>query len=58
MVPDLLGCSLVTPHHEVRMAAQILAHAGLWGRGVRLIFTGGHVSLAVAFKRPNVISTL
>ena len=27
------------------------------GRGVRLIFTGGHISLAVAFKGPNAIST-
>ena len=23
-------------------------------RGVKLIFTGGHISLAVAFKGPNV----
>ena len=26
------------------------------GRGVKLIFTGGHVSLVVAFKGLNVIS--
>ena len=26
-----------------------------YGRGVRLIFTRGHISLAVAFKGPNVI---
>ena len=26
-------------------------------RGVKLIFTGGHISLTVAFKGPNVIST-
>ena len=26
-------------------------------RGVKLIFTGGHISLAVVFKGPNVIST-
>ena len=25
------------------------------GRGVKLIFTRGHISLAVAFKGPNVI---
>ena len=24
-------------------------------RGVKLIFTGGHISLSVAFKGPNVI---
>ena len=27
----------------------------LLDQGVRLIFTGGHISLAVAFKGPNVI---
>ena len=27
----------------------------LYSRGVKLIFTGGHISLAVAFKGPNVI---
>ena len=26
-----------------------------YSRGVKLIFTGGHISLAVAFKGPNVI---
>ena len=25
------------------------------GRGVKLIFIGGHISLVVAFKGPNVI---
>ena len=27
----------------------------IYHRGVKLIFTGGHISLAVAFKGPNVI---
>ena len=27
----------------------------LYNRGVKLIFTGGHISLTVAFKGPNVI---
>ena len=27
----------------------------LYFRGVKLIFTGGHISLAVAFKGPDVI---
>ena len=26
-----------------------------YGRGVKLIFSGGHVSLAVAFKGQNII---
>ena len=26
-----------------------------WSRGVKLIFTQGHISLVVAFKGPNVI---
>ena len=26
-----------------------------YSRGVKLIFTGGHISLMVAFKGPNVI---
>ena len=30
----------------------------LYGRGVKLIFTGGHVSLVVAFKGSNVILVL
>ena len=27
----------------------------LWNRAVTLLFTGGHISLAVAFKGPKVI---
>ena len=27
----------------------------IYNRGVKLIFTGGHTSLTVAFKGPNVI---
>ena len=27
----------------------------MYSRGVKLIFTGGHLSLEVAFKGPNVI---
>ena len=27
----------------------------IYTRGVKLIFTGGHISLPVAFKVPNVI---
>ena len=30
----------------------------LYARGVKLIFTGGHISLTVAFKGLNVISGL
>ena len=30
----------------------------IYGRGVKLIFTGGHISLTVAFRGPNVISGL
>ena len=26
-----------------------------YGRGVKLVFTGGHISLVVAFKGPTVI---
>ena len=26
----------------------------IYGRGVKLIFTGGHISLTVAFRGPNV----
>ena len=29
-----------------------------YSRGVKLIFTGGHISLTVAFKGPNVMSGL
>ena len=29
----------------------------IWSRGVKPIFTGGHISLAVAFKGPTIIST-
>ena len=29
----------------------------VYGRNVKLIFTGGHISLMVAFKGPNIIST-
>ena len=29
----------------------------LYSRGVKVIFTGGHISLTVAFKGSNVIST-
>ena len=29
----------------------------IYYRGVKLIFTRGHISLTVAFKGPNVIST-
>ena len=31
--------------------------SNIYYRDVKLIFTRGHVSLAVAFKGPNVIST-
>ena len=27
----------------------------IYARGVKLIFNGGHISLAIAFKGPNVI---
>ena len=30
-------------------------HKNLYSRGVKLIFTGGHLSLVVAFKGPKVI---
>ena len=36
---------------------EFLIHETVYGRGVKLIFTGGHISLAVAFKGPRVIST-
>ena len=31
-----------------------MKNTALSNRGVKLIFTGGHISLAVAFKWPNV----
>ena len=30
-------------------------HSRSWTRGVKLILAGGHISLAVAFKGPDVI---
>ena len=41
---------------NVRIKAEI-DHCGSCSRGVKLIFSGGHISLVVAFKGPNVIST-
>ena len=40
------------------VSEDVLPQGGLMAlfRGVKLIFTGGHVSLAVAFKRLNVVS--
>ena len=35
--------------------SQALLSSFLQSRGVKLIFTRGHISLAVAFKGPNVI---
>ena len=35
--------------------AQFVLDGLSYSRGVKLIFTGGHISLAVAFKGPNVI---
>ena len=32
-----------------------MAIGTMYSRGVKLIFTGGHFSLLVAFKGPNVI---
>ena len=33
---------------------QLVRASSLYARGVKLLFTGGHISLAVAFKGPNV----
>ena len=33
----------------------VFSHRILYIRGVKLIFTGGHIHLMVAFKEPNVI---
>ena len=33
-------------------------HGTAYGRGVNLIFTRGHINLAVAFKGPNVLLEL
>ena len=37
--------------------AEHLRMLNVYGRGVKPVFTGGHISLAVAFKGANVIST-
>ena len=40
---------------ESRMKSIVPVLFSTYGRGVKLIFTGGHISLMVAFKGLNVI---
>ena len=42
----------------MEVIAYCLCYILLVSRGVKLIFTRGHISLTVAFKRLNVISRL
>ena len=46
------GLSILTCKTGTQHSTDLLS---FYVRGVKLIFTGGHISLAVAFKGPNVI---
>ena len=39
----------------VSALTEVAQERRLYTRGVKLIFTGGHISLEIAFKGPNVI---
>ena len=37
------------------MSPNIISGGMIYARGVKLIFNGGHISLAIAFKGPDII---
>ena len=54
----LLQLSHISPLHLAPPRPPPTSTVNPYTRGVKLIFTGGHISLLVAFKGPNVISGL
>ena len=52
----LLVCTFCFSSEGITVAMNHMGNRNIpSSRGVKLIFTGGHISLAVAFKGPNVI---
>ena len=41
------GCAMMRSKERLQLIPEI--------RGIKLVFTGGHISFTVAFKGPNVI---
>lgn len=54
--PDLWGTwfAVIAGEHRAASGTDLLSNM-VYTRGVKLVFAGSHISLALAFKGPNVI---